>query len=118
MEAQSTVGVRSSDEDTKRVAKRALERDLVGAKNEIELVVCNGWITLRGEVDWQYQRAHAERIVGSVPGVLGVINSLNVRPSEALPIHAARQQHTQPPLTPWKTSSLPDVQRRASRRSG
>jgi osmotically-inducible protein OsmY len=38
----------------------------------------NGWITLEGEVDWQYQRKAAERAVRSLTGVKGVVNLIEI----------------------------------------
>lgn len=43
-------------------------------------MVQNGWITLEGEVDWQYQKETAERAVRKLSGVVGVDNQLTLRP--------------------------------------
>jgi osmotically-inducible protein OsmY len=37
-------------------------------------------VTLRGEVEWQYQKDDAEKVVRRLTGVRGVINSINVKP--------------------------------------
>ena len=37
-------------------------------------------MTLRGEVEWQYQRQDAERVVRRLTGVRGVTNLITVRP--------------------------------------
>jgi osmotically-inducible protein OsmY len=39
----------------------------------------NGWVTLEGEVDWQYQRKAAERVVRYLIGVRGVSNLLTIK---------------------------------------
>jgi osmotically-inducible protein OsmY len=47
----------------------------------VQVKVQNGWITLTGKVEWQYQKiAAAEAIVGLV-GVYGVANNIEVKPS-------------------------------------
>jgi osmotically-inducible protein OsmY len=47
-------------------------------------VVENGWVTLRGEVDWQYQRAAAEHTAQRLIGVTGVTNALTIRDVPAI----------------------------------
>ena len=43
--------------------------------------VFEGWVTLKGEVEWEYQRHEAERVVGRLKGVTGVTNVITVKPS-------------------------------------
>ena len=47
---------------------------------EIKAVVRNGWVTLEGDVEWQYQRQTAERAVHPLKGVKGVINDIKIKP--------------------------------------
>lgn len=42
----------------------------------ITLKVEQGWITLKGDVEWEYQRSAAARAVRSLKGVVGVSNSI------------------------------------------
>ncbi|QLL10752.1 BON domain-containing protein [Pseudomonas chlororaphis] len=49
-------------------------------EGDIKIMVQNGWITLEGEVDWQYQKETAERAVRKLSGVVGVDNRLTLRP--------------------------------------
>lgn len=46
----------------------------------IQVIVQNGWITLEGEVDWQYQKETVERAVRKLSGVVGVDNRLTLVP--------------------------------------
>ncbi len=39
-----------------------------------------GWVTLEGEVEWEYQKEDAERVVRRLTGVRGVTNLIRVRP--------------------------------------
>ena len=48
--------------------------------NAVEVIVQNGWITLEGEVDWQYQKEAVEKAVRKLSGVLGVDNRLTLSP--------------------------------------
>lgn len=47
---------------------------------DIQVIVQNGWITLEGEVDWQYQKETVERAVRKLSGVVGVDNRLTLVP--------------------------------------
>jgi osmotically-inducible protein OsmY len=46
----------------------------------VELTVSKGTVTLRGEVEWEFERQEAERAVRRLSGVRGVINAITVRP--------------------------------------
>jgi len=43
--------------------------------------VRNGWVTLEGEVGYDYQRREVERMVRQVRGVIGVTDAITVKPS-------------------------------------
>jgi len=49
--------------------------------DRIRVRVENGWITLEGTVDWQYQKDAAARVVSELTGVKGVDNLISVNPS-------------------------------------
>lgn len=68
-----------SDTDIASAALNSLRWDASIPEDRIQLTVCNGWITLEGQVDWGYQKETAERIVRNLTGVLGVINKIKVK---------------------------------------
>jgi osmotically-inducible protein OsmY len=59
---------------------RALEWDAAVPTHQIDVTVSKGWVTLRGEVEWGFQRADAERVARRITGVRGVSNLITVRP--------------------------------------
>jgi osmotically-inducible protein OsmY len=61
-------------------AGRALELDSLVPDDAVKVSVSGGWITLRGEVDWEYERREVERVVRNLAGVKGVTNFITVRP--------------------------------------
>jgi osmotically-inducible protein OsmY len=48
--------------------------------SNIKATVRNGWVTLEGNVDWQYQKLLAESAVKKIRGVIGVTNNIEVKP--------------------------------------
>src|SRR6267378_197203 len=69
-----------NDADIAAAAARALEWDAFVPIDKIDVTVSKGWVTLKGEVEWQYQKQDAERAVRRLPGVKGVSNLVLVRP--------------------------------------
>jgi osmotically-inducible protein OsmY len=69
------------DTDIARAALDAFAWNLNVPPDRVRLTVRKGLLTLEGEVDWQYQREAAFNTVAHLKGVLGVINSIAVRPT-------------------------------------
>jgi osmotically-inducible protein OsmY len=68
-----------TDADIAAAAARALEWNAFLPVDRIDITVAKGWVTLKGDVDWQYQREEAERSVKRLVGVNGVINLITVK---------------------------------------
>jgi osmotically-inducible protein OsmY len=71
---------RRPDPDIARDVVEAIKRELPFSWERIKAIVEDGWVTLEGEVEWQYQREWAEKAVWNVRGVKGVTNDIKVRP--------------------------------------
>jgi osmotically-inducible protein OsmY len=69
-----------TDLDIAAAAVRALEWDALIPAEKIDVTVSKGWVTLRGEVEWQFQKEDAERAVRRLAGVRGVTNLIVVKP--------------------------------------
>jgi osmotically-inducible protein OsmY len=70
------------DPDIATAAVRALEWDAFVPIQEIDVTVSRGWVTLAGQVEWDFQRRAAERAVRRLAGVRGVSNLITVRPRQ------------------------------------
>jgi osmotically-inducible protein OsmY len=68
------------DPDIARDAVAAVKGQLPISSENIKVIVNNGWVTLEGEVEWQYQRQTAENAVRRIKGVKGVSNTILLRP--------------------------------------
>jgi osmotically-inducible protein OsmY len=69
-----------TDEDIARAAVNALQANTSVPADHIKVTVSKGWVTLEGEVEWQYQKEAAEKEVRYLRGVTGVTNLIKVKP--------------------------------------
>jgi osmotically-inducible protein OsmY len=69
-----------SDIDIARSAADVLKWNVLVPSERIKVRVENGWLTLEGDVEWEYQRRAAERAVRNLPGVKGISNLIVVKP--------------------------------------
>jgi osmotically-inducible protein OsmY len=72
-----------TDSDIARAAENALKWDVAVPDDRIKVTVENGYITLEGEVDWQFQKSTAEGSVRYLKGVKGVTNQITIKPKVA-----------------------------------
>jgi osmotically-inducible protein OsmY len=68
------------DPDIARDAVAFLKSQLPISSERIKVVVKNGWVTLEGQVEWQYQKNSAENAVRRIKGVKGVSNMILLKP--------------------------------------
>jgi osmotically-inducible protein OsmY len=68
------------DPDIARDAVSALKIQLPFSSERIKVIVKSGWVTLEGEVEWQYQKTTAENAVRRIKGVKGVTNLIGLKP--------------------------------------
>jgi osmotically-inducible protein OsmY len=71
------------DPEIARDAVAAIKTQLPVSYENIKVVVKNGWVSLEGEVEWNYQREAAERAVRRLRGVNGVSNKIELKPRVA-----------------------------------
>jgi len=69
------------DPEIARDAVSAIKSQLPISSERIKVVVKNGWVTLEGQVEWQYQKNTAENAVRRIKGVKGVSNLIVLKPS-------------------------------------
>jgi len=93
-----------SDTDIAANAKQALKWNAVVPVDAVRVTVDHGWVTLQGEVEWDYQRRAADKAVRCLLGVVGISNELTLRDrakvadltkriEEALTRQAVREAH-------------------------
>lgn len=70
-----------TDAEIAIAAGRALEWDSFVPAERLDVTVANGWVMLRGEVEYGFQRRTAERELRRLRGVRGLTNLVEVRPT-------------------------------------
>ena len=68
------------DPEIARDAVSSIKGQLPISSEHIKVVVKNGWVTLEGQVEWQYQKNTAESAVRRIKGVKGVSNLIVLKP--------------------------------------
>jgi osmotically-inducible protein OsmY len=78
------------DPEIVRDAIARIKSELPYSWDGIRVVARNGWLTLEGEVEWNYQRQRAEEAVRRVRGIKSVTNNIVVKPRVA-PVEIRRK---------------------------
>jgi osmotically-inducible protein OsmY len=73
-------GAPRDDSDIARAIAHVLEWNVQVPEGRVHARVENGWVTLDGEVEHDYQRREVERMVRQVRGVTGVVDNITVTP--------------------------------------
>jgi osmotically-inducible protein OsmY len=68
------------DSDIAQAIAHVLENNTRIPEGKVRARVQAGWVTLDGEVEWDYQRREVERMVRNVRGVVGITNIIVVKP--------------------------------------
>ncbi|AGU52893.1 putative periplasmic phospholipid-binding protein [Variovorax paradoxus B4] len=72
-------GLERTDADIAQAVGHALEWNVQVPRNAVQPMVEGGWVTLTGEVEWDYQRQAAESTVRNLLGVTGITNLVKIR---------------------------------------
>jgi len=80
IEVRLPTGSERPDPEIARDAVAALHTELPYSSQNMKVVVKDGWITLEGSAEWNYQRTRAEDAVRRVKGIKGVVNVIAMQP--------------------------------------
>ena len=67
-----------TDPEIARDAIHELESHVSIPADKIKVSVKNGWVTLEGTVDWQFQKTLAESALKKLRGVTGIFNKIEL----------------------------------------
>jgi len=71
---------KTADDEIAARAVSLLRWSAVVPSDSVMVKVQDGWVTLSGQVQWQFQRSAAEAEIRRLSGVVGVVNSLTIKP--------------------------------------
>jgi osmotically-inducible protein OsmY len=80
LEVKLGVAYGRSDAQIAEAALKALDLNIAVPFDQIDVVVSDGLVTLKGEVAWEYQRKAAATSVRDLAGVRGVVNQIKLAP--------------------------------------
>lgn len=73
-------GSARDDSDIATAIAHVLEWNVTIPEDTVHAQVQNGWVTLNGEVEFDHQRREVERMIRPIRGVLGVTDTITLRP--------------------------------------
>lgn len=79
IEVRLPFGIKRDDADIASAAVDRLSWDARTPRDAVKVKVEKGWMTLSGQVDWNFQKDAAEREVRNLLGVLGVSNDIKIK---------------------------------------
>jgi osmotically-inducible protein OsmY len=85
-----------SDTEIALAVEHALSWNTSVPQDRVKLAVEKGWVTLKGDLDWNFQRRAVERIVRPLKGVVGITDNIGLK---TLPVPLKLQERIQEALT-------------------
>lgn len=73
-------GMERTDADIADAAVNSIKWNTSLPEGKVMVRVESGWVTLEGEVEWEFQRNAAEHVVEKLKGVKGVSNMITIKP--------------------------------------
>ena len=85
-----------SDTEIATAVEHVLGWNTSSPQDRVKVTVEKGWVTLSGELDWNFQRRAVERMVRPLKGVLGITDNIRLK---TLPISVNLSARIQDALT-------------------
>jgi osmotically-inducible protein OsmY len=70
----------TADDEIAKRAVNAISWNVSIPRDKVQVKVQDGWITLTGKLEWQYQKNAAAEAVRGLAGVVGVANQIEITP--------------------------------------
>jgi osmotically-inducible protein OsmY len=81
--------LKCSDADIAAAAAHHIHWFTTIPKGDVKVTVSDGWITLDGEVEWQYMKNAAGLFLHNITGVKGVSNLISIKPQLTIEVEEA-----------------------------
>lgn len=76
-----------NDNDIATEVVNAFKASINAPGDAIKIKVENGWVTLTGELEWNYQKEAAKQAASNLRGVKGVINNIIINSETTVEVH-------------------------------
>ena len=80
IEVELPVSSKRDDVEIADSACAAIEHNSLIPQEHVKVTVCDGWLTLDGNLQEEHQKEEVENIVGRILGVKGITNNIVVKP--------------------------------------
>jgi len=80
IEVRLPLHARKNDDEIAVAVVQRLDWNVSVPDEAVKVKVERGWVTLTGQVDWQYQKAAAEHDIRGMLGVVGIANNVTIKP--------------------------------------
>ncbi|MGV3611894.1 MAG: BON domain-containing protein [Fluviicola sp.] len=79
IEVQFPNSWRKNDNEVAKEVVNALQSDFSVPNDKVKVKVENGWVTLEGEVNWDFQREAAKKAIRGLQGVVGINSRMTIK---------------------------------------
>lgn len=79
IEVQYSSGYTKSDNEIATEVVKALKDSWTVPNDKVTAKIEKGWVTLEGELNWDYQREAAKKVTHYLAGVIGVTNNIKIK---------------------------------------
>jgi len=84
IEVKTAGSLRKNDTEIAEAVANALKWNSTVDEERIKVKVDDGWVTLEGETEWEYQKNSAQSAVAYLVGVRGVTNLIRIVPRASM----------------------------------
>jgi len=76
---RNNISVRDGDGEIVNHILNAFKWNWMVPEDKVQVMVESGWVTLNGEVNWNYQKEAAEKSVEVLSGITGLTNNITIK---------------------------------------
>lgn len=81
IEVSSPTSELKTDTEIARAIGDALKYNNAVKEDKIKVKVDNGWVTLEGQVDWEYEKVAVRTAIKNIAGIKGMANLIRIKPT-------------------------------------
>jgi len=83
IDVKPLISFKKSDTEIAEAVVNSIKWSTSIPENKVKVKVENGWVSLDGEVEWEFQKRSAKNVIEDLRGVKGVTNHIKVKAKES-----------------------------------